>query len=66
MLLMILVVKKMLERFMKNNCNNQIKQSLELNNSSREKTVNYMPNGRATINLLTVELIKKILFYKMS
>ena len=57
---MILTVKKLLERFVKNNCKKQIKKGLELKKLSREKLINYMLNGKATIILLTAELIKKI------
>ena len=39
------------ERFMKKNCKKEIRKSLEL--------INYMLNGKATIVLLTVGLIKK-------
>ena len=37
----------------------QIKKSLELKNSLKEKTINYMSNGKATIIFLIVGLIKK-------
>ena len=46
MLLMILLIKKLLEHFTKNNFKNQIKKSLELN------LVNYMLNGKDIITWL--------------
>ena len=49
--------EKLFERF--------TKKSLELKKQSREKAINYMLNGKATIILLTVGLIKKILLYKL-
>ena len=51
MLLVVLIVKKLLERFIKKNCKRQIKRSLELKNKSNETGINYMSNGRATIIL---------------
>ena len=46
---MILTEKKFLERFKKTNCKKQTKKSLELKNSSKEKMINYMLNGKNTI-----------------
>ena len=46
MLLMILLIKKLLEHFTKNNFKKQIKKSLELN------LVNYMLNGKDIITWL--------------
>ena len=66
MLFVILKVKKLLERFTKKNWKNQIKQSLELKMYSREKTINYVLTGKATIILLTVGLTKIMSLYKMS
>ena len=60
------MVKKLLEGFMKKNCKKQIKPSLKLKKQSRGKVINSLLNGRATIILLTVGLIKKTLLYKMS
>ena len=51
---MILMEKKLLERFMKTNRKKQIKKSLELKMSSRENVVKYMLNGKVMIILLTV------------
>ena len=49
----------MLERFTKRNCNKQIKKSLDLKKELKEKAINYVLNGKATIILLTVGLIKR-------
>ena len=59
MLLVILMVKKLLERFTKKNCKKQIKKNLELKKLQKEKTINYMLNVKAAIILLTVGLIKR-------
>ena len=59
MLLLILTEKKLLECFTKGNCKRQIKKNLEWKKNSKEKLKNYMFNGKVTINLLTVGLIKK-------
>ena len=59
MLLGILTVKKLLESFMKKNRKKQIRKSLELKKLQKEKAINYMLNGKATIIHLTVRLIKK-------
>ena len=59
MLLVILMVKKLLERFTKKNCKKQIKKNLELKKFQKEKTINYMLNVKAAIILLTVGLIKR-------
>ena len=55
---MILKPKKLLKHFAKNNCKKQIRKSLELKKQQREKAINQMLNGKATIVLLTVGLIK--------
>ena len=55
----ILKVNKLLERFTKKNRKTQIK-SLELKNKSRDAVINYMLNGKATIILLAIRLIKKM------
>ena len=65
MLLLILMVKKLLECLTKKNCKRQIKQNLELKKYLKEKVINYMSNGKVMIIHLIVELIKKILLYKM-
>ena len=54
MLLVTLTVKKVLERFTKNNCQNQIKKGLELKKYSREMAINYMLNQEAAIILLPI------------
>ena len=46
---MILMEKKLLEIFTKNNWKKQIKKSLELKNKSTEKVINHMLNGKDTI-----------------
>ena len=56
---MILMEKKLLECFTKMNSKKQIKKSLESKKLSREKVINYILNGKATIVLLTVGLTKK-------
>ena len=48
-LLMILIEKKLLERFTKMNCKRQIKKNLKLKKLSREKTINSMLNGKTMI-----------------
>ena len=47
------------EHLMKKNGKKQIKKNLELKKLSREKVVNYMLNGKATIVLLTAQLEKR-------
>ena len=42
----------------------QIRKSVELKKQWGEKVLKYMLNGKATITLLTVGLIKKISLYK--
>ena len=64
MLLVILRVEELVEWFMKKNCKKEVKQCLELKKKSREKGINYILNGKTTLILLTVELIKKMLIYK--
>ena len=59
MLLVILKVKKLFKRFTKKSCKKQIKKSLELKKYLKGKVINYMSNGKVTIILLTVGLIKK-------
>ena len=56
--------KKLLERFLKNNCKRQIKCSLELKKYSREKIINYMSNGEIMVIHLIVGLMKKIFYIK--
>ena len=44
-----LMEKKCLEYFMKKNCKRQNKESIELKKQSREKVINYKPNGKVKI-----------------
>ena len=59
MLLVTMKAKKLLEIFTKRNCRKQVKKSLELKKSLKEKMINYMLNGKTIIILLTNALIKK-------
>ena len=61
MLLMISMVKKLLEYFMKKNCKRLIKKNLGLKRWLKEKEINYMSNGKVMIVHLIAGLIKKIL-----
>ena len=56
----------MVELYIKKNCQNQIKQGLELKDYYRKKVTNFIPNGKVMIILLTVGLITKTSLYKMS
>ena len=62
------MVQKLLELFIKKNCKKHITQSLEFEKliNYKKNMINYMSNGKTIAILLTVELIKKILLYKMS
>ena len=60
MLLGTIKAKKLFELFTKRNCRKQIKKSLELKKSLKEKMINYMLNGKTIIILLTNELIKRM------
>ena len=62
MLLMILMVKKLLEVFMKKNCKGLIKKNLEQKKCLTEKEINCMSNGKDMIIVLIVGLIKKTLY----
>ena len=62
MLLVILIVNKLLERFTDKKKKNR--KSLALEKQSREKGINYMSNEKVMIILLTVGLIEMILLYK--
>ena len=44
-----LVVLKEKKHFIKSTCKKQIEKNLELKEQSREKKMNYMLNGKATI-----------------
>ena len=57
---MILMVKKLLEHFMKKNCKRLIKKNLELKKCLGEKVINYILNGKVMIIYLIAGLIKKI------
>ena len=46
---MILMVKKLLEHFIKNNCKRLIKKNLELKKYLKEKVISYMSNGKVII-----------------
>ena len=46
MLLLMITVKKLLERFIKKNCKVQIKQSLELKKQSKKTVTNYISYGK--------------------
>ena len=59
MLLMILMEKKLFERFTKTNCRKTNKKSLELKMESKEKVIKYMLNEKDTIIGLIVVSIKK-------
>ena len=61
--LMILMVKKLLENFMKKNYKKQIKNSLGHKKWLKEKRTNYMSNGEVMNNHLKAGLIK-IMLYK--
>ena len=59
---MILMVKKLLEHFMKRSYKKQINKNLELQKQLKGKETNYMSNGRGMIILLILGLIKKTLY----
>ena len=59
MLLMISVVKKLLEHFMRKNYKKQINKDLGQKKSLKEKETNYMSNGKDIIIDLTAGLLKK-------
>ena len=61
MLLMIQMVKKLLEVFMKKYCKKIVKKNLEQKKCLKEKVINYMSNGKDMIFHLIVGLIKKTL-----
>ena len=61
MLLKILMMKKLLEFFMKKNCKRQIKMNLEYKKQLKEQEISYILNGKAMIIHLIAGLIKKIL-----
>ena len=49
MLLVIWMVKKLLEVFMKKNCKRLIKKNLEKKKYLKERVINYMSNGKGMI-----------------
>ena len=58
MLLVILKVKKFLERFTKKDCKKTNKKELRVEKLKKEKAINYMLNGNAMIVFLIVRLIE--------
>ena len=60
MLLMISMMKKLLEHFMKKNCKRLVKKNLELKKQLKEKVINFMSNRKVMIIHLLAGLIKKI------
>ena len=54
MLLMIWIVKKLLEVFMKKNCKKIVKNNLEQKKHLKEKVINYMSNWKDMIIVLVV------------
>ena len=62
MLSVILMVKKLLEHFMKTNCKKQTKKNLGYKNWLWEKVINYMLNRKDMIINLIVGLIKMMLY----
>ena len=59
MLLMISMVKKLLEHFMKRNCKKQVNRNIRLKKSIKQKETKYMSNGKDMIIHLISGLIKK-------
>ena len=59
MLLMISVVKKLLEHFMRKNYKKQINKDLGQKKPLKEKETNYMSNGKDIIIDLIAGLLKK-------
>ena len=62
MLLMILMMKRLLEVFMKKNCKKLIKKNLEKKKYLKEKVITCMLNGKDVIIHLIVGLIRKTLY----
>ena len=54
------MVKKLLEVFMKKNCEKLIKKNLEQKKYLKEKVINYKSNGKDMVIHLIVGLMKKI------
>ena len=59
MLLAILVVKKFLERFLKNDYKKEIQKSFGLKKQLKENEINYMLRGKTTIVFLIIGLIRE-------
>ena len=59
MLLVILKVKKLFERFMKNNCKKQNKKYLGWKKLLKEKVTKYISNGKVVVIHLIVRLKRK-------
>ena len=66
MLLVILTVEKLLERFTKQNCIKANQKKFRIEQVIKRKAINYMLNGGAAIVVLIVGLIRKIHLYKMN
>ena len=65
MLLMISMVKKLLEHFMKRNCKKQVNRNIRLKKSIKQKETKYMSNGKDMIIHLISGLIKKNLIERL-
>ena len=59
MLLAILVVKKFLESFLKNDYTKEIQKSFGLKKQLKENEINYMLRGKTTIVFLIIGLIRE-------
>ena len=59
MLLAILVVKKFLERFLKNDYKKEIQKSFGLKKQLKENEINYMLRGKTTIVFLIIGLMRE-------
>ena len=57
-----MLVKKLLEYFIKKNYKKEINKDLEQKKSLKEKEINYMSNGKDMIICLIAGLIKMILY----
>ena len=62
MLLMLLMGRKLLERFKKMNCKRQINKNLRYKKWLKEKEANYMSNGKVMIMHWMGGLIKTMLY----
>ena len=59
------MVKKLLERFTKNNCRKTNQTEFRIEKISKKKSDKLLSNGKAMLILLTDELIKKVLLHKI-